>query len=73
MLDREYKEKYGEEILSDSQIEEEQRRIDENEEIEQMQKCINKINEIIKLNDLHADKNRLLDELEELKEMTEEL
>ena len=73
MSNLEYEEKYGEKIMSDSEIEEEQRKIDECEEIEQIQKCINKINEIIKLNDLHADKNRLLDELEELKEMTEEL
>ena len=73
MSNLEYEEKYGEKIMSDSEVEEEQRRIDECEEIEQIQKCINKINEIIRLNDLHADKNRLLDELEELKEMTEEL
>lgn len=73
MTNLEYEEKYGEKVLSDSQIEEEQQRIDNDEEIEQMQKCIDKINEIIRLNDLHADKNRLLDELEELKEMTEEL
>ena len=73
MSNLEYEEKYGEKIMSDSEVEEEQRRIDECEEREQIQKCINKINEIIRLNDLHADKNRLLDELEELKEMTEEL
>lgn len=75
MSDLDYMEKYGDDgyQLDGSELEEEQRRIDEDEELEQIQKCINKINEIIKLNDLHADKDRLLDELEELKEMTEEL
>lgn len=75
MSDLDYMEKYGDDgyQLDGSELEEEQRRIDEEEELEQIQKCINKINEIIKLNDLHADKDRLLDELEELKNMTEEL
>lgn len=71
MSDFEYEEKYGEKVLSDKQIEEEQQRIDEEEHLENISKCIKKINEILANKDL--DKDTLIEELEVLKELTEEL
>ena len=67
----EYEEKYGEKVLSDKQIEEEQQRIDEEEELDYIKKCIKKINTI--LNDDELDKDALFKELDNLKEMTEEI
>lgn len=71
MSDFEYEEKYGEKVLSDKQIEEEQRRIDEEEKLEYVDKCIKKINKI--LSDKELDYDALVEELKVLKELTEEL
>lgn len=71
MSNLEYEEKYGEKVLSDKQIEEEQQRIDEEEEFDYIKKCIKKINKI--LNDDELDKDALFKELDNLKEMTEEM
>ena len=71
MSDFEYEEKYGEKVLSDKQIEEEQQRIDEEEKLEYVDKCIKKINKI--LSDKELDYDALVEELKVLKELTEEL
>ena len=71
MSNLEYEDKYGEKVLSDRQIEEEQRRIDEEEHLEYIDKCIKKINGI--LNNKELDKEALTEELKVLKELTEEL
>lgn len=71
MSNFEYEEKYGEKVLSDKQIEEEQQRIDEEEKLEYVDKCIKKINKI--LSEKELDYDALVEELEVLKELTEEL
>lgn len=71
MSNFEYEEKYGEKVLSDKQIEEEQQRIDEEEKLEYVDKCIKKINKI--LSEKELDYDALVEELKVLKELTEEL
>lgn len=71
MTNLEYEEKYGEKILTDKQIEEEQQRIDEREQIDIVKKQIKIINEI--LNDEELNKDALIRELKELKDITEEM
>lgn len=71
MSNLEYEEKYGEKVLTDKQIEEEQQRIDEREQIDIVKKQIKIINEI--LNDEELNKDALIRELKELKDITEEM
>lgn len=65
-------EKYGENFrMTDSQIEEEQRRIDMQECREATEKCIKKIKELIKEEEFN--KQEVIDEVEELIGYLEEI
>ena len=65
-----YEDKYGERVLSDEQEEKEREKIEEQEHLENIDKCIKKINEILSNKEL--DKEVLIEKLEELKDLTEE-